>query len=769
MIIHELHIFGFGRHSDFRVQIAPGLTVLTGDNESGKSTIMAFVRAMFYGFGRRHQALEKDRRRKYRPWNQQEMGGIIRFSHHGADYRLERRFGQERSGDESHLFREQTGEEMPLEDADRPGIVLLGLSEAEFINTLFAGQREIQVDAVSDLTSRLFDEAGSVYGAADCKRHLRDAKLALTGRRGRLADIEARFEQVSAAYTEAKAAAGEKAELSRSLNTIEQRIQAIEAQLNETRQHAELEADLDLIERGEAVRALDTEAVSADQSPHRIMITKEGEDITIRALSDLSDRYQAMLQTEAKLEQLAIQWQEQDELLRGLARDYDMLTEEFAAAEAEADASRKKRLTRLKAPSKMAMYACFVLLGAGTLLFFLALILGQSAAAFTYLLLAAVAALLSGAIGLFLDTKRRHQLALQQRSAFFALKRERAEAEERLKQVMNMQQQVAGYYQQTKRAHDALQHQVSETDTDLKRSAAGLLYDLEPYCGEVEREDIGYAISRLRQQMMSPADMARAQQYRKLMQDQTDDEFWQAVGDAESRLVAHGIDPADYKQAKLRLERAASRLPDIAGAAQLREELKTLALKRQELFAAFAWIGRDLEPLEEIVRTLFALEEERRLGQLLVSALDRAEGWLNGAIADVDTRLAPRLNELASDFLAAMTGEKYKSVFIDRSFAVHVESEDGQLREEASFSGATVDQIELALRLALSTVISDDAEQMPLFLDETLVQLDAVRLKQTLRLLAAEATGKRRQIVYLTSDSRIAGAIDAAAAVVVIT
>ena len=49
MRIESLHIDRFGKLRDFDLTLEEGLTLIYGRNESGKSTVMAFLRAMLYG------------------------------------------------------------------------------------------------------------------------------------------------------------------------------------------------------------------------------------------------------------------------------------------------------------------------------------------------------------------------------------------------------------------------------------------------------------------------------------------------------------------------------------------------------------------------------------------------------------------------------------------------------------------------------------------------------------------------------------------------
>ena len=51
MEILELELKHFGKFTDHKVSLQPGINIIYGSNESGKSTIHAFIRAMLFGFG----------------------------------------------------------------------------------------------------------------------------------------------------------------------------------------------------------------------------------------------------------------------------------------------------------------------------------------------------------------------------------------------------------------------------------------------------------------------------------------------------------------------------------------------------------------------------------------------------------------------------------------------------------------------------------------------------------------------------------------------
>lgn len=81
MIIKRLTIKNFGKIHNKTLELSPGINVLYGENESGKTTIHTFIKSMFYGITRqRGKAARNDAYTTYEPWeNPGEYGGILWF------------------------------------------------------------------------------------------------------------------------------------------------------------------------------------------------------------------------------------------------------------------------------------------------------------------------------------------------------------------------------------------------------------------------------------------------------------------------------------------------------------------------------------------------------------------------------------------------------------------------------------------------------------------------------------------------------------------
>lgn len=139
MKIKRLLIKNFGGIHQKSIEFLPGINVLYGENESGKTTVYTFLKSMFYGLRRqRGRAARNDAYAAYEPWeNPSVYGGTVWFENGGRNFRLSRNFS--RTNPSSELLCEDDGEVMDVEQGDLDG-VLGGVSEAVYENTVAVGQ-----------------------------------------------------------------------------------------------------------------------------------------------------------------------------------------------------------------------------------------------------------------------------------------------------------------------------------------------------------------------------------------------------------------------------------------------------------------------------------------------------------------------------------------------------------------------------------------------------------------------------------------------------
>lgn len=145
MWIKELHMKNFGKFSERKLVLHPGLNVIYGENESGKSTTHTFIRGCLYGMRKmRGRASKKDDFSHYQPWNnRQYYAGSMRFVCGDKVFRIERDFvNSEKDGT---LVCETDGELLSLENGDLD-MLLGGIGEVAFTNTVSIGQLKNETD-----------------------------------------------------------------------------------------------------------------------------------------------------------------------------------------------------------------------------------------------------------------------------------------------------------------------------------------------------------------------------------------------------------------------------------------------------------------------------------------------------------------------------------------------------------------------------------------------------------------------------------------------
>ena len=137
MIIKEIQLTNFGKFNHKNVSLEPGLNIIYGENEAGKTTLHTFIRGMLFGIEKqRGKASGRDVYSKYEPWeNPSNYQGIMRIENDGINYRIERNFNREH-----RLFRvinEDEGIELTEEQIEE---LFAGLDESCYYNTISISQ-----------------------------------------------------------------------------------------------------------------------------------------------------------------------------------------------------------------------------------------------------------------------------------------------------------------------------------------------------------------------------------------------------------------------------------------------------------------------------------------------------------------------------------------------------------------------------------------------------------------------------------------------------
>jgi len=137
--LKKVEIDNFGKFKNFSLDFSDGMNFIYGNNEDGKTTLMSFIKMMFYGNVGAARDLS-NLRKKYRPWDGTPMGGAIEFEADGKLYRIQKRFGMTAGKDEVSVLCLTTGEPVLLRKEEEAGSYFFHMELDGFERSVFIGQ-----------------------------------------------------------------------------------------------------------------------------------------------------------------------------------------------------------------------------------------------------------------------------------------------------------------------------------------------------------------------------------------------------------------------------------------------------------------------------------------------------------------------------------------------------------------------------------------------------------------------------------------------------
>lgn len=176
MEIQGIYIRAFAGLKKYSLRFTDGQNLLYGPNEKGKSTVLEFIGAMFYGLD---DVLGL--RERVSPWDKSEMAGNIWFSHEGIAYELARTFAHEEQNDALSLVNVSENLEIKIPAEQTPGEFLFGFGRSFFNNSFFISAVGPEVDLGEDFSSDLWNNLSVflLHGENTSERDVRNhiAKL----------------------------------------------------------------------------------------------------------------------------------------------------------------------------------------------------------------------------------------------------------------------------------------------------------------------------------------------------------------------------------------------------------------------------------------------------------------------------------------------------------------------------------------------------------------------------------------------------------------
>ncbi|MBP3401633.1 MAG: AAA family ATPase [Clostridia bacterium] len=201
MIIEKIVIKSFGRITDMTLEFSDKVNVIEGENESGKSTIAAFIRYMLFGFDNENEAGLSERQRRIN-WKTGMASGSMYVRVGGKRYVITRSTvptdNSERPTyrEESSIIDAETG--APAFGTLSAGEVFFGVDGELFDNTAFVGQigdSSINEDSVKESIENIIFSGSEKINKQRAAARIADKMQALyheNGTGGAIIDLAAK-------------------------------------------------------------------------------------------------------------------------------------------------------------------------------------------------------------------------------------------------------------------------------------------------------------------------------------------------------------------------------------------------------------------------------------------------------------------------------------------------------------------------------------------------------------------------------------------------
>lgn len=147
MIIKRVYIEWFGKLSKKEFLFKPGINIIFGKNESGKTTLEQFLLTMLYG-SRTSKTFGVDPRAKYIPFDKDFAYGQMVMEFEGKNILFERKVGQKRRDDVFRSFEQETLDQVSYDE--HLGKQLFDLELEPFLKTLFVSQSGLKFQGEKD-------------------------------------------------------------------------------------------------------------------------------------------------------------------------------------------------------------------------------------------------------------------------------------------------------------------------------------------------------------------------------------------------------------------------------------------------------------------------------------------------------------------------------------------------------------------------------------------------------------------------------------------
>ncbi|MBQ9757368.1 MAG: AAA family ATPase [Clostridia bacterium] len=769
MIIKKADIENFGKFSGRAIEFKPGFNLIFGNNEDGKSTLMSFIKMMFYGnSGKSGADISKNLRKKYSPWNGAPMSGAIEFETAEETIRLHKEFKKTSSSDKTTVLNMDTGEKQIQTTTQEAGEVFFDMELGEFERSVFVENfggfsSDASGDSLAMRISNLSVSGDEGFSQSTVLSRIAAAKEELVsknGKKGLLVDARARLESLEADlekfFLESKAQFSLMSEISTLKNEISELENNLEnITLAEKREYAQKELSilLALLEKIEKKQQLSKSLAEffPDQGTLSAFIS-EGKNIKIqidKSYSASSESTSAAVPDSTYMHLLDL-----ERNIENCNRDTAFLNGNIKPAkenfENTLSSCKKKRQT-----FSVLLLALSVVLGIGSLSFFKFYV--------------GVAVLLLGILGfacLFPQSTKKLSKNVSVRLA-------KQEFENNLRLLSFYEEGLSKLSITDIEARIQAEKSIcqSEISQILEENKCSTIKELQSKTASHQNSQLASALgetNRLKQ--IFTLNISKFKEVTDFTQAST---FFDEIcklsetlenlsGEIKTLALSAGTSDMEFDAIKHRFDSLKEFLDSskqCEPAIQNPDMLKKLLLDKRSLLGELQ--SKIVPPSQNEHHLLSMIEETQdeidRYTERF-NALTLVDRAMEMAISEMNKGLGSHLSKKTGEYLSKMSGGKYSDVLVGRDLNIETRSNVSDGYHEWKFlSSGAIDRTYLALRLAATDIVAQKHNPLPLFMDDILAQYDDKCCLDTLKFLKDyfKESGSVSQVFFFTCHSHI--------------
>ena len=780
MKIKAIDIAAFGKFKNFHLDLSDGLSVIYGQNEKGKSTLMAFVRMMFYGNTGKASGIDKNPRKKYRPWDTDLMAGSITFEHEGVNYRLEREFKASNSTDKISLINLDLNEKQTLSGSEDIGAKFFGLTDGAFERSVF----------ISEPTFTAKNDA------ADGEINAKLSNIATTS------DDDVSFEKVYLRLRTAKEALLSKSRKIGKLDKAYFELETLEARLKEAKENEEKVLSLkaaatlkeeEIVASSKEASTLFDRLKNSDKIKKKNFISRyiEAEKERARAKEMLSLKDGGFAEKsyidslKALADEISALGEEQEEVLADKSAkisEINVLKAELSAVSPKADNeirtlvekrdnidkeidSLRARNDELKAemdaikPTRKNNSALIII---GIILTVLSII-GFFMLTDQLVKMVCLGAVIVGQIIFVLGFVLKRKIMPDTTELSAKISENSARLDAKLQEKETALEEISKL-----KAQNSELEILAASKTALIKSKSDDIVSLENELGGLQ-SDLDNAKEKLAAQMSNLKHGEQADVSETIKNLENALGYYEMISQKITVLADHAnCSSLEEAEAKLEAYKKDGSLADLTDEEidSLKEQFKAQTDNTGTLRSQLTAINEQIkaatlgtEPVAVLERERDELEDKIKSYAEFTEVADLAAASLDEAFRDLRKNYSEVLDQRTAEIFTKLSSDKYLSVSVSKSMEPAITTKEAFGTKEADYlSRGTEEQLYLALRLAIAELITNEGEKLPIFADDPFSFYDDERLLRAVAFLKDYARDK--QIVMFTCHNFVKNVAD---------